>query len=272
LGVPTKTGYTFTGWTGSNVTTPQININIVKGSIGNKSYTANWKTINYTISYNLNGGNLATTNNYNIETNTFGLGVPTKTGYTFTGWTGSNGTTPQININIVKGYIGNKSYTANWNVNSYTVTYYNTSGGWYDSRTVNYGSSIPIVDYNAGDWNIFTGWTYSGIAIGNISMPSYNINVNANTREANCQIRTGQATNGDDSRISRFQELVGQKGLGGYWVYTEGLGNSFNSNWSNYSHVMEAANHLLANAGKSSWPYLRYLLLVSETGATRGLR
>ncbi|MEG2235155.1 MAG: InlB B-repeat-containing protein, partial [Clostridia bacterium] len=98
---PIKMGYNFTGWTGENGTLPQTNVIIVKGSIGNKSYTANWKTTNYTISYNLNGGNLATTNNYNIETNTFGLGVPTKTGYTFTGWTGSNGTTPQININIV---------------------------------------------------------------------------------------------------------------------------------------------------------------------------
>lgn len=43
----------FLGWTGSNGTTAQKSVSIDKGTTGNKSYTANWTPINYTITYNL---------------------------------------------------------------------------------------------------------------------------------------------------------------------------------------------------------------------------
>lgn len=43
LNEPTKIGYTFIGWTDSNDSPPQTAVTIAKGSIGNKSYTANWK-------------------------------------------------------------------------------------------------------------------------------------------------------------------------------------------------------------------------------------
>ena len=85
---------------------------IYKGTTGNKSYTANWTPINYTITYNLDGGTANNKTSYNIETATFTLSNPTKNGYVFVGWTGSNGTTPQKNVSIAKGTTGNKSYTA----------------------------------------------------------------------------------------------------------------------------------------------------------------
>ena len=47
---PTKTGYTFIGWTGSNGTIPQTTVTIAQGSTGNREYTANWtQTITYTV-------------------------------------------------------------------------------------------------------------------------------------------------------------------------------------------------------------------------------
>lgn len=46
---PTKKGCTFVGWTGSNGTTPQKTVSIAKGSTGNKSYTAIFEKIIYTI-------------------------------------------------------------------------------------------------------------------------------------------------------------------------------------------------------------------------------
>jgi len=39
---------------------------------------------------------------------------PVKEGYTFIGWTGSNGTIPQINVIIPEGTTGPLNYTANW--------------------------------------------------------------------------------------------------------------------------------------------------------------
>lgn len=51
---------------------------------------------------------------YTIETPTFSLETPSKTGYTFTGWTGSNGSTPQKTVTISQGSTGDRVYTANW--------------------------------------------------------------------------------------------------------------------------------------------------------------
>ena len=68
----------------------------------------------YTIHYALNGGTNHSNNpeSYTEDTDTITLANPTKSGYTFTGWTGSNGTTPQTNVTIPKGSSGNKNYTA----------------------------------------------------------------------------------------------------------------------------------------------------------------
>ena len=51
---------------------------------------------------------------YTIETPTFSLESPTKNGYTFVGWTGSNGSTPQTTVTISQGSTGDRVYTANW--------------------------------------------------------------------------------------------------------------------------------------------------------------
>ena len=63
---------------------------------------------------------------YTIE-NSFTLKDPAMTGYTFLGWTGSNGTVPG-GASVERGTTGEKSYKANWRANNYTVKYdYNDS-------------------------------------------------------------------------------------------------------------------------------------------------
>lgn len=69
----------------------------------------------YTICYNLNGGQVTRNpTTYTKDTETFTLNNPTKAGYTFTGWTGSNGNTPQKTVTISKGTTGDLFYVANW--------------------------------------------------------------------------------------------------------------------------------------------------------------
>lgn len=265
IGNPTRSGYEFTGWTGDNPT-------IAKGTIGNLSYTANWKALNYSISYNLNGGTLSNNpTTYNIETNSFNLGIPNRYGYDFAGWTGSNGGQANTTVTINKGTIGNLSYTANWNAKRYTVTYQNGNGSYYSSQQVNYNDVVPAIGYGVDQVHVFNGWTYNGNIINNLTMPNNNITLVASVREVNCYLITGQATDGDASRAYRFAELVSHKGLGGT-VQWGGLGMEFVSYSSNYSHVKDAANYLMANAGKNSWPYLRWLAISCENGYTEQLR
>ena len=125
----TRTGYTFKGWnekadgTGTDWTN-WIGKPWKWTYARNVTLYAQWTRDNYTITYNLNGGAITgQPTSYNVESNNITLPTPTKTGYTFTGWTGSNGTTPQTTVTIPKGSTGNKSYTANWTVTNYTITY-----------------------------------------------------------------------------------------------------------------------------------------------------
>lgn len=148
---PNKPGYTFEGWyLGDEPILPSTIVNLKEG----QTLTPKFNVENYTISYNLNGGtnNTGNPSSYNITSDTITLAEPTKTGHTFTGWTGSNGGTAQKLVTIPKGSTGNKSYTANWSVNSYNVTatvYFrsDTSGeyaSYPSSTTINYGENSML--------------------------------------------------------------------------------------------------------------------------------
>ena len=122
LNNPTRTAYTFDGWTGSKdiaPDSPDITVIISKGSIGNRSYTANWTVITYTISYDLKGGTVSPDNpvSYDIESDDIILTNPTKTYYVFTGWTGTDLTQATDPVTIQTGSYGDRSYTATWAIN-----------------------------------------------------------------------------------------------------------------------------------------------------------
>ena len=126
-----------------------INDSTIVKTAENHTITAQWTPVTYTISYDLAGGSVSTANptSYNIETNTFTLNNPTREGYTFTGWTGSNGNTPQTSVTIAKGTIGNKTYTANWQINQYTVTYEDWFVDSANGRKVHLGTSTDSINY-----------------------------------------------------------------------------------------------------------------------------
>lgn len=91
---------------------------------GNAEYYAHWDPVKYQITYELRGGSVESNpSEYAIDTPTFTLKNPTYQGRAFIGWTGSNGNTPQLSVTIPIGSIGNKSYTANWSIQSYTVKF-----------------------------------------------------------------------------------------------------------------------------------------------------
>ena len=93
LNNPTKDGYTFKGWIGSNGDTPETTVTIPTGSTGDKHYTAVWEEIEYNITYDLDGGALPSgkTNpaKYKVTSPDITLNNPERTGYTFLGWTGT---------------------------------------------------------------------------------------------------------------------------------------------------------------------------------------
>jgi len=194
LNTPSKTGYTFAGWTGSNGTTQQTSVSVALGSTGNKSYTANWTPITYAITYTLNDGTVTSANptSYTVETPTFTLNTPNKTGYTFAGWTGSNGTTQQTSVSVALGSTGNKSYTANWMPTSYTITYTLNNGTVTPANPTSYTTETATFTLNnpTRACHTFSGWTGSNgttkqtsvsIALGSTGDKNYTANWTVNT-------------------------------------------------------------------------------------------
>ena len=161
LPTPTRTGYTFLGWTGEGITTPQPNVTIPKGSTGDKTYIENWELTEYNITMDLNGGSGQEKVIYTITDEDFELPTPTRNGYEFVGWTGEGITTPQTSVKIPKGSTGNKAYTANWKVIEYTITL-DTNGGPAVSPikyTVEDSFTLP---YPLRPGYEFVGWTLDG--------------------------------------------------------------------------------------------------------------
>ena len=161
LPTPTRTGYTFLGWTGEGITTPQPNVTIPKGSTGDKRYIENWKLTEYNITMDLNGGSGQEKVVYTMTDEDFELPTPTRHGYEFVGWTGEGITTPQTSVKIRKGSTGDKAYTANWQVIEYTITL-DTNGGPVVSPikyTVEDTFTLPYILRPGYE---FAGWTLDG--------------------------------------------------------------------------------------------------------------
>jgi uncharacterized repeat protein (TIGR02543 family) len=164
----TRTGYTFGGWnTAANGSgTPYA----AGANVSNLSSTqgaalqlyAQWTTITYTITYNLNGGtNGANPASYTVESLVITLAAPTCTGYTFDGWYVDNGFTGSAVTAILEGSAGDKTFYARWMAIAYTVAYNANGGGGimaasahtYDMPKNLSANAFTRTGYTFGGWN-----------------------------------------------------------------------------------------------------------------------
>ena len=111
-----KPGYTFTGW---YLGDQKIESTTIVDVTSDTTLKARYNINNYNITYNLDGGTASNPSTYTVE-DTITLNNPTKTGYTFSGWTGSNGDSLQTLVTIQKGSTGDKTYTAHYSANPNT--------------------------------------------------------------------------------------------------------------------------------------------------------
>jgi len=117
LNPPTRTGYTFIGWSGTDLSgSDNLTVTIPAGSIGNRSYIAHWSLNTYSITYDLDGGTaLGNPDFYTVESSAITLNEPTKAGYVFTGWSGTDLVgEDNLTVTIPADSIGDRRYTAHW--------------------------------------------------------------------------------------------------------------------------------------------------------------
>ena len=149
-------GYEFVKWDDGFTDNPRTDTNVTDDI----TVQAEFAAIEYTITYNLDGGTNHEDNpaTYTIESETIIFEAPTKTGYTFVGWydaaTGGNKVTQ-----IDSGSTGNVVLYAYWTANEYTVTF-DAQGGTVEpaSKSVTYDVAYGELPTPTKTGHTFLGW------------------------------------------------------------------------------------------------------------------
>lgn len=179
---PTRSGYTFQGWSTSSGGGVSYSAGSTYSVDADVTLYAVWKINTYTVSYDANGGSGAP----GAQTKTYGVTLslstvkPTKTGYTFQGWSTSSGG----GVNYASGadYTANASVTlyAVWKANTYTVSYNANGGsGAPSAQTKTYGVTLKLSSTKPTRTNYnFKGWgtSYSSTTVSYAAGGNYTSN------------------------------------------------------------------------------------------------
>ena len=201
---PTRSGYDFQGYfnakNGGGVKFYNAN--------GSSAHVANcctgelyayWTPITYTISYTLNGGTVSPANpiSYTIESAAITLRNPTKTGYTFKGWSGTDlSGDANTSVTIPAGSIGDRSYTANWTANGYTVS--------FDGNGATSGSMNP----QSFTYDQAQNLTANAYTRTHTVTYQYNDGATANTTDTATATFNGWATSAGGAKVYNNQQSV----------------------------------------------------------------
>ena len=136
--IPSKEGYTFSGWSDIPETMPAHDV-IVTGSFIVNSYTLTYKV----------DGNV-----YKTKSVAYGSAItpepaPTKEGHTFSGWTGLPEKMPAHNVEVVGSFT----------INNYPVIYM-VDGEEYARVEIEYGAAITPLEAPTKEGYTFSGWSY----------------------------------------------------------------------------------------------------------------
>lgn len=138
-GIPTKEGYTFTGWSDIPPYMPTKDITI-SGSLTVKSYA-----VKYIVD-----GEIIATDSIKYGNTIPLIEGPTKEGYTFSGWRNVPETMPAQDIEI----------TGTFSINSYTITYI-VDGKIYATDSIIFNSDVVLIEIPQKEGHTFSGWSYA---------------------------------------------------------------------------------------------------------------
>lgn len=135
--IPTKEGYTFSGWSEVPVTMPANDVEIT-GTFSINSYKLTYSVddVEYK-SYIIEYGSEITAES-----------TPTKEGYTFSGWSEIPATMPSKDVEV----------NGTFSINSYILTY-KVDGNEYKSSSLKYGTKITAESAPTKEGYTFNGWS-----------------------------------------------------------------------------------------------------------------
>ena len=137
---PTRPGYTFIGWDRTIPSTMPA---------GDLTITARWQIKRITITFNTDGGTAVSPITQNYGTAVTAPAAPSKTGYTFAGWSPAlPESMPPENLTV----------TAMWTGNLYTVHFDASPAQAPEDRQVTYGEAYGTLPEPVREGYAFTGW------------------------------------------------------------------------------------------------------------------
>ena len=127
--IPTKSGYSFLGWSTSDDNTVEYQAGATYTANSSVTLYAVWSVNEYTVNYNSNGGNniSAQTKVHDVAL-TLSSTTPTKSGYSFLGWSTSNDASVEYQAGATYTANANVTLYAVWKANEYIVSYYANGG------------------------------------------------------------------------------------------------------------------------------------------------
>ena len=136
---PSRTGYTFLGWE------PALPDSVPPTDM---SFTAQWQVNTYHLAFDSNGGTPVDSITQDYDTALVPPNDPSRTGYTFLGWD------PALPDSIPPT---DMTFTAQWQVNTYTFSFDSNGGTPVDTLYQNYDTAfVPPADPSR------TGYTFKG--------------------------------------------------------------------------------------------------------------
>jgi len=133
-------------------------------NVGGKTCTLTL-TVNspsYLVTFDSNGGTISASKTVKYGTAYGTLPIPTKEGYTFTGWS-LNATTISATSNVAT--MSDHTLVAQWQANSYLVTFNSNGGDLITSKTVTYGTAYGTLPIPIKEGSTFTGWSLNATRI-----------------------------------------------------------------------------------------------------------
>ena len=201
---PSRTGYTFTGW--FNEKNESVTSSTPVSFPYDHTLYAHWSINKYTITFEVDGGSEceSITQDYNTDVE---LPEPTKTGYTFDCWCSD----PELSSEYTETTMPAKdvTITAQWNINSYILTFVFNNGDENEVRTLDFNEEIDYPD------NVVkTGYTFNEWDNKPDRMPAESITITAQWIASMVTIAFDRKTLGDTSALEEVvRELIGTENV-----------------------------------------------------------
>ena len=174
LNAPTRDGYTFVGWIGTDINEPTMNVKIPKGSYGDRHYIATWKANEYIVTFDANQGVCDCLSINVLFDSEVQLPIPTREGYTFIGWYSNS---QKFEDGIWK-HLENVSLTAEWKITEYSITYHLDGGENASSNPSAFTAYDEVVLKEPKRTGYtFVGWTFDGQ-----TEPTKNVKISLGTK------------------------------------------------------------------------------------------